>query len=547
MTRRIVRTGIQLGVLTFLVLLFIFILDNRFRVLPNKIHGYLPIHHEGLVLIDVTVTTCSLISSCSLDSDKWHRVEKDLYLDQGWFSHAYVYVQRKREEDLLDTDRVVFDLRIGRLDPTVSEKDQGAQRWESRNAGIWLLRSSKRHASDSEKAITAVDVLFGADAVEPRTGWEIKDQALLLSASPDIPEPRLSIRRGTPKSLAKPIPRVRKDGKFKILQVSDLHFSTGLGVCRDPEPPSPGGSCDADPRTLEFVGSVLDAERPDIVVLSGDQVNGETAPDAQSAVFKFAEVFVKRNIPYALIFGNHDDEGSLDRAALMSLTQSLPLSLSEPGPATVDGVGNYVVEVLARGTSSHSAITLYLFDTHGYSPDETHFKGYDWLKKSQLDWLRETAGSLRNSAAHKDYAHIHLNMAFVHIPLPEYRNAGNLVPGSGKRLETPTAPGFNSGAKDAFVENSIFAVSCGHDHANDYCTVEPHSDPKKAMNRMWMCYGGGAGFGGYGGYGGYRRRVRVWDFDMNEARVETWVRIEGEDSGRVNAKVVVEEGKVLEG
>ncbi|MCJ1409132.1 hypothetical protein MMC19_003210 [Ptychographa xylographoides] len=555
MTRRIVRTSIQLGVLTLCVLLFIFILDNRFRVLPNNIHGYLPIHHEGLVLTDITVTTCSIVSSCSLDPDKWHRIEKDLYLDQSWFSHAYVHIQRKREEDLLDTDRVVLDIRIGRLDPTVSEKDQVAQRWEARNAGIWLLRSSKRHASDSEKAITAVDVLFGADAVEPRDGWEIKDQALLTAASPDIPEPRLSVRRGTPKSPAKPTPRVRKDGKFKILQVSDLHLSTGLGACRDPEPPTPGGGiCDADPRTLEFIGSVLDSEQPDLVILSGDQVNGETAPDAQTAVFKFAELFVRRNIPYALIFGNHDDEGSLDRAALMSLTQSLPLSLSEPGPATVDGVGNYVVEVLARGTSSHSALTLYLLDTHGYSPDEAHFKGYDWLKKSQLDWLRETATSLKQSPAHKDYAHIHLDMAFIHIPLPEYRNVNNIVPGSGRRLEPPTAPGFNSGAKDVFIENNIFAVSCGHDHANDYCTLEPHSEPQKvagtthAGNRLWMCYGGGAGFGGYGGYGGYRRRVRVWDFDMNEARVETWKRIEGlEDGGRIDIMAVVEGGRVIVG
>ncbi|MCJ1321163.1 hypothetical protein MMC15_006507 [Xylographa vitiligo] len=554
MTRRIVRTGVQLGIITFLVLLFIFVLDNRFRVLPNKVHGYLPMHHEGLVLTDIRVTTCSLVSSCSVALDNWHRIEKDLYLDQGWFSHAYVHIQRKREEDLLDTDRVVFDLRIGRLDPTVSEKDQAAERWESRSAGIWLLRSSKRHASDSRKAITAVDVLFGADAVEPRAGWEIKDQALLISASPDTPEPRLSVRHGTPKSLTKPTPRVRKDGKFKILQVSDLHLSTGLGYCRDPVPPSLGGAiCDADPRTLDFVGSVLDSERPDMVVLSGDQVNGETAPDAQTAVFKFAELFIIRNIPYAIIFGNHDDEGSLDRAAIMSLTQSLPLSLSEPGPATVDGVGNYVVEVLARGTSSHSALSLYLLDTHGYSPDETHFKGYDWLKKSQLDWLRETAASLRNSAAHKEYAHIHLDMAFIHIPLPEYRNSGNLVPGSGERLEPPTAPGFNSGAKDVFIENNIFAVSCGHDHANDYCTVEPHSEPDNAElstvgKRLWMCYAGGAGFGGYGGYGGYRRRVRIWDFDMNEAKVETWKRVEGgEDEGRVDVKVVVDGGRVVEG
>lgn len=554
-----VRTSVQLGILTVAVLIFIFILDNRYRVLPNKLHGYFPTHHEGLVLIDITITTCTLLSSCNLNAEKWHRIDKDLYLHQGWFSQAYVHLQRKREQDLLESDKVVLDIRIGRLDPT-TEKDQSHERWESRKGGIWLLRSSKRHASDSEKAITAVDVLFGADAVDPREGWMIKDRALLISTSSEIPEPRLSVRHGTPKSPIKPTPRVRRDGKFKILQVSDLHLTTGLGVCRDPEPPSPhGGICDADPRTLEFVGAVLDSEKPDLVVLSGDQVNGETAPDAQTAVFKFAELFIKRDIPYALIFGNHDDEGSLDRAELMSLTESLPWSLSEAGPATVDGVGNYFVEVLARGTSSHSALTLYLLDTHGYSPDEARFKGYDWLKKSQIDWLWETATSLRSSAAHREYALHHLDMAFIHIPLPEYRNTANIVPGSGTPREPPTAPGFNSGAKDVMIENNIFAVSCGHDHANDYCAIESHSDPdslkegeeKKKYGKMWLCYAGGSGFGGYGGYGGYRRRVRVWDFDMNEGRVETWKRVEGGDKeqghGRVDVKVVVEGGRVLDG
>ena len=548
-----VRTSIQLGLLIFLALLFIFLLDNRFRVLPNKIHGYLPLHHPGLVLVDITVTTCTIISSCKLDQSRWQRIEKDLYLDKGWFSQAYVHVQRKREEDLLDTDRVVFDVRIGRLDPTTSEKDQAQNRWESRPGGIWLLRSSKRHASDSEKAITAVDVLFGADAVDPRLGWEIKDQGIMISASSDMPEPRLSVRKGPAKTITKPQPRIRKDGKFKILQVSDLHLSTGMGHCREPEPPSPRGTrCEADTRTLMFVGSILDSEKPDLVVLSGDQVNGETAPDAQSAVFKFAELLIRRNIPYATIFGNHDDEGSLNRAGLMALTQSLPLSLSEPGPSTVDGVGNYVVEVLARGTSSHSALTLYLLDTHGYSPDEAHFQGYDWLKKSQIDWFKESARSLHESTAHKDYGRIHLNMAFIHIPLPEYRNVGNIVPDSGHYLEPPTAPGFNSGFKDVLIENDVFAVSCGHDHANDYCVMEGHSsggsETKTSANKLWMCYAGGSGFGGYGGYGGYHRRVRVWDFDMNDARVETWKRVEwGETEKRIDVKVVVEGGKVIGG
>ena len=287
MARRIVRTGLQLAVAALVACLLVFFVDSRYRVLPHAIHSRLPLHHEGLVLTDITVKTCSSLnplSSCSLDPEKWHRVEKDLYLGSGWLSRAYVHVQRKREEELADGDRVIVDVRIAKLDPALAEGARGNEKWEARPAGIWLKRSDKRHASDSKNSVTALDVLFGADAVEPRPGWElVKPGALLLDSAAESWEPRLSIRRGRLVKAVKPVPRIRKDGKFKIMQVSDLHLSTGIGACRDAEPKGHnGGRCDADPRTLEFVAKLLDDEKPDFVVLSGDQVNGETARDAQT-------------------------------------------------------------------------------------------------------------------------------------------------------------------------------------------------------------------------------------------------------------------------
>lgn len=540
------RSSIQLGILTAIILLIVFFLDNRFGVLPDAIHNALPAHHPGFVITDIDVATCSSLnplSSCKLDAGKWHRINTDLYLSRGWLQHAYVHIQRKRESELSDVDRVILDVRVGQLDPG---KNHGSERWESRRGGIWLKRASKRHASDFAKAVTAVGVLFGLDAVEPRPGWHLSNQPLLLNAG-DNHEAHLTIQRGPPIHVEKPVLRVRKDGKFKILQVADLHFSTGTGVCRDPGPPSLDGSgkCEADPRTLALIHATLDLEKPDLVVLSGDQVNGETSPHAQSAVFKFANIFIQRKIPYATIFGNHDNEGDIvSREALMELIQPLPYSLAEPGPTNVDGVGNYYIEILGRGTSSHSALTLYFLDTHSYSPDEHHFPGYDWLKNSQIDWFKSTAKGLRLS--HAQYTHVHMDMAFIHIPLPEYRNVADIVPSSGSFLENPTAPSFNSGFKSALVEAGILAVSCGHDHVNDYCTlakgdVGDGDAANGGKPELWMCYAGGSGFGGYGGYGGYQRRVRVFDFDMNVARIRTWKRVEGGGDG----KIVTEKEKMM--
>jgi hypothetical protein len=219
-----------------------------------------------------------------LDQKKWHRIEKDLYLGKGWVTKAYVHIKRKREEELSTEDKVVIDIRTGKLDPAMGDKAEASEKWESRPAGVWIKRSLKRHASDSKTAVTSVDVLFGADAVEPRPAWAlVKNGALHLEQGKESTDPRLTIRRGRAAKLERPIPKIRKDGRFKIMQISDLHLSTGLGACRDPEPKGHnGGHCDADPRTIEFVERLLDDEKPDFVALTGDQVNGDTAPDVQS-------------------------------------------------------------------------------------------------------------------------------------------------------------------------------------------------------------------------------------------------------------------------
>ena len=246
----------------------------------------MPQHHHGLVVTDIVITTCSslnVFSSCKLDPDVWRRIDKDLYLGKSWTTSAYVHVRRKKEVELTEEDRVVMDVTVGRLNPT--SKDQANEGWEPRAAGMWVLRSAEPHASDSKEAVTAVDVLFGDDAVEARDGWQLQGTPLLLDAGPEVPAAHITIRRGMDVELTKPQPRVNDNGKFKIMQLSDIHLSTGVGHCRDAVPDEyEGGPCMADPRTLDFVSRMLDDEKPDLVILSGDQVNGDTAPDAQSVM-----------------------------------------------------------------------------------------------------------------------------------------------------------------------------------------------------------------------------------------------------------------------
>jgi hypothetical protein len=223
----------------------------------------------------------------------------------------------------------------------------------------------------------------------------------------------------------------------------------------------------------------------------------------------------------------------------MMLYESLPYSVAEAGPNSIEGVGNYYVEVLAQG-NKHSALTLYFLDSHSYSPDKAHFDGYDWIKPNQIRWFKDTAETLKDS--HKHYTKIHLDMAFIHIPLPEYGLRDQ--PFIGQWKERITAPAFNSHFKDALVEQGILAVSCGHDHVNDYCTMSRNAQGDGG--ELWMCYAGGSGFGGYGGYDGYHRRARLFEIDANEARITTWKRLEyGDTARRLDQQIIVDSGRVV--
>ena len=64
--------------------------------------------------------------------------------------------------------------------------------------------------------------------------------------------------------------------------------------------------------------------------------------------------------------------------------------------------------------------------------------------------------------------------------------------------------------------------------------------------QLWMCYGGGAGFGGYGGYGDYGRRVRFFDLDTNQARITTYKRLEyGDTESRIDEQIIVDGGNLM--
>lgn len=420
--------------------------------------------------------------------------------------------------------------------PTAEQLD--ASGWKKVGSGIWV-----KYGPASQSAVTGVDVLFGPDAVDPRPGWTLLPHPLQVKGVQAGIEPRLSIRRGrkidyTGKEF-RPKLKFGSDGKFKILQVADLHFSTGVGKCRDPAPAETAEGCEADPRTLRFLDKVLELEAPDFVVMTGDQVFGQAAPDPETALFKAVHPFVQRKIPYAITLGNHDDEsGVMTREQMMQLAASLPFSLSAVGLQEVDGYGNYALTV-ESGWAGTTGAALYFMDSHSYSKQPKTNPGYDWFKESQMTWLELEAASVMEEAGKK--AGDLVSMAFFHIPIPEFRETAN-KPMLGQMREGVASTRYATDIRAALGTAGVQVVAVGHDHANDYCLLDTQKEENKNDHQLWLCYGGGAGEGGYGGYGGYIRRMRMYEIDSQTRAVRTWKRGENDPSSVFDEQDLAKEG-----
>lgn len=513
------------------------------------------------------------------DEGKWITINKDLLLGSGWLSKKYIsyktisarYYEAHRDkvvvdlavaspsdckikgnkrciphQILLSADKAKAVAKAGgkpkRADIVSEEKlltgpikipslrEVSTLGWHSRGNGLWI-----KFGPAIDKSIESLDVLFGSDAVEPRVGWKLTENSLMGIRLPKDPLPRVTYRAGAHfqnpsiKNL-----QFKKNGKFKVLQVADIHFSTGVGECRDPVPEESAHGCEADPRTLSFLNKVLDIEQPDFVALTGDQIFGEGAPDPQTALFKVLMPFISRGIPYAITLGNHDDESTLGRKEMIFLASSLPYSMTDLGNPAIDGFGNYRLRV--SGTKKDEEAVFHFLDSHSYSLDPKNDPGYDYFKESQIKWMEESVHEMNGKKNH-------LSMAFFHIPLPEYRKIDQ--PMVGQIREGVTAPKKNTGMRSAFARAGVQVATCGHDHANDYCLLDAENSGSPDENKIWLCFGGGSGEGGYGGYGGFIRRLRVFELDEKTNLILSWKRLESDPTSYFDKQLMVEDGKVV--
>ena len=284
--------------------------------------------------------------------------------------------------------------------------------------------------------------------------------------------------------------KLRKDGGFRVLMMSDAHQKPGDDV-----------------RTIRAMGQLIDRTKPDLVMLGGDNVAAcANEADFEAQLARVASPMEERGIPWAHVFGNHDQTPVLSKAYQEKVYESYPHCVSKAGPEELPGEGNYFLPVVdekgevvfgvwgidsQQDWKSQTVPLSYggdlYWDVMMPATIQSH-SDYDFIRFEQVMWYWNTSVRLEKLCGRK----IPSLMVF-HIPLYEFyailRNA-NRTHLKGEYNERLSNSEINSGIfAAAFQRGDVKAIFTGHDHINTfdgvYCGIH-------------MGFDGSIGYQGYG-------------------------------------------------
>ena len=281
--------------------------------------------------------------------------------------------------------------------------------------------------------------------------------------------------------------RFRADGTFRIVCFSDFQETYE----------------EFDPRTLRGVNAVLDAEQPDFVILCGDNCNGpriRSAAELEKYLSRMLEPFVRRNLPWCHVNGNHDYDAAVPMDEQMRIYAAVPGCMTQNAPG-IPGSTNFALPVYSAD-GERIVCAVWGLDT-GHDSDDVR----PGLIKEAL------AAGLSHPASNWGMIRFEQLMWYWNRSLELERGAGHAVPGvmamhvapwefdymrrftgalgvTGNTKEQYGLGALNSGVFAALVQRGdVKCVLSGHTHMNTcsarYCGIE-------------MCNVGSAGYSAYG-------------------------------------------------
>ena len=282
------------------------------------------------------------------------------------------------------------------------------------------------------------------------------------------------------------------DNDLKVLQFTDVHIGGGTL------------SKNKDMWALNAVATMIKAEKPDLVVVTGDIAY--PVPFSSGSFNNlvptelFAEMMEKLGVYWTFVFGNHDTEmySYYSRKELTEYYEKkidngdFKYCLFQRGNASEElGYGNTLINV--KNSAGVTTQSLVLLDSHSYI-DHDYFGmlwKYDNLHESQVEWYAGEMDKIKEKNAAKGYDQYAKNLAFFHIPLVEYRDAYKYLlendedetakwfhKNDGRVESDKTKNGVRTYSvycgynEDSFFEegqtHGLQGVFCGHDHYNNF-------------------------------------------------------------------------------
>ncbi len=227
------------------------------------------------------------------------------------------------------------------------------------------------------------------------------------------------------------------DGSFTILQISDT---------QDTQYPSPN--------VLTLIEKAMDESKPDLVIFTGDQLKnydsdfdgGNLEHKVQQAIDAIVRPVERRGIPFAVVFGNHDDAIEVSKEDQLKMYQRHSLCLMRDDEPELSGCGNYNLPILSSD-GQRTAFNLYLLDSHGGGNGQ-----YDYIKQDQINWYVRTSNALKAANGGNPVP----SMEFQHVPLPELRTVAleGLIH-TGENNEGVAGPYYNSGFLKPWCSRAI--------------------------------------------------------------------------------------------
>lgn len=265
------------------------------------------------------------------------------------------------------------------------------------------------------------------------------------------------------------------DREFKVMQLTDIHIGGGWM------------SLGKDAKALNAVAAMVTAEKPDLVVVTGDiaypvPFQAGTFNNLSGAKI-FAALMEKLGVYWTVTLGNHDSEiySYYNREKISNFYENsgFKYCLYQAGPKEIDGYGNHVINV--KNSAGKTTQSIYMLDSQAYTKDDP--LGFRWLydnvHENQVEWYKKTVKQINtdNGAAVN-------SIMFMHIPLPELKDAWFEYADNGyKNTENVELIYGVAGEKDDVVycgvgEDNMFetmlelgstkAVFFGHDHKNNF-------------------------------------------------------------------------------